>query len=99
MSEKWMQVDHIALHAFRTLPRHCNGQGAKDAVIGKDGKGIVRIGEIMTMHEENVNIQDGALSIFNKVLDEKSIMYLSKVSTRKLKKAKAKMNVVKNMGK
>jgi len=85
-SEKWMQADHLALQMLRTLPRHCQSDASKELVIA-GGSGIMRLAEIMTMHDDNVNIQDGAISVFNKVLDEKSVGFLSSTGLRKMKKA------------
>ena len=65
--------DHICLYALRSIPRHCQGNPSKQVVIG-EGHGIMLLAATMRRHEENVNIQDGCMSVMNKVLDTVQVL-------------------------
>lgn len=67
------QHEHLCLYALRAIPRHCQGTAAKQVVIG-EGHGITLLAASMRRHEENVNIQDGCMSVMNKVMDTVQVL-------------------------
>lgn len=65
--------EHIVLYSLRSIPKQCNNTASKQVVIG-EGHGIALLAAVMRKHEENINVQDGCLSVFNKVLDTNQVL-------------------------